>query len=150
MEMAKGLEAPATPCPHSPVPWASAGQLRNPEFQGYKGPGHCVDEETGVQKREEPHPVSPSRPASDGPRAEPCPLIPVWPRSCPVSNGGGGLWTRHHLALGQRRKWLLSLGFSVLISQKGWWSPCCLPPRPVRRGRSERSIGSHFLPVGRQ
>lgn len=59
MEMAKALGAPAISCPpDDPVSWASAGQLRDPESQGWRGPGHCVDEETETQKKEGPHPVS--------------------------------------------------------------------------------------------
>lgn len=58
MEMAKGLGAPATPCSHNPVLWTSAGQLRDPESQGWKG--HHVAEETEAQEKEGPHPESPA------------------------------------------------------------------------------------------
>lgn len=56
MEVARGLGVPATSCLHDPGSWALGGWLRDPESQGWKGPGHCVDEETEPRKREETHP----------------------------------------------------------------------------------------------
>lgn len=48
VEMVKGFGVQVTPCDYNPVLGASAGQLRNPESQSWKGPGHHVAEETGL------------------------------------------------------------------------------------------------------